>query len=101
MANEPTPVPTAAEIEAARRIVAEADARAAQEAQAARAAAMAPLVTLLHDTEAARATIEQLLAQYAANREVALHLNALSVGFAGLVQFTGYAPAAPTPAPAA
>lgn len=92
---EPTPVPTAAEIEAARRLVAEADARAAQEAQAARAAAMQPLVGILEATDEVRATVDQLLVDFAGNREVILHLNALSVGFAGLVQYTGYTPEAP------
>lgn len=86
--------PTPEEIETARRIVAEADLRAAQEASAAQQAARAPLVAFLTGSEDSRAALDQLMIDFAADRDVSVHLNALSIGFAGLIAFTGYMPPA-------
>jgi hypothetical protein len=91
MANaEPTPVPTREEIEAARQLVAEADARAAAEAAQAREAAVAPLRALLVSTEDARTTLAQLQRDFVNDEDVSLHLRAIAVGFNGLVQAVGY-----------
>ena len=95
MANkEPTTVPTAEEIAAARRMVAEADARAAAEAAEAREAAIAPLKALLASTEDTRQTIAQLQRDFVNDEDVSLHLRAIAVGFNGLVLSTGYTPEA-------
>lgn len=90
--NEPAAVPTAEEVEAARRLVAKADARAAVEAAQAREAAIAPLRALLASTEEVRATIAQLQRDFVADEDVSLHLRAIAVGFNGLVQTVGVAP---------
>jgi len=96
MANaEPTPVPTRAEIEAARQLVAEADARAAAEAAQAREAAIAPLVSLLTSSEEVRSTVAQLQREFVEDENISLHLRAISVGFNGLALAIGYAPPPP------
>lgn len=91
---EPTPTqPTVDELAEARRIVAEADAREAEDARVARLTALAPLIAVIDASGPVLAALRETEAAFIGDRDVSAHLAAVSIGLDGLMQYTGHTPA--------